>query len=222
VNKAVHPLLRQDRTHVNIGEQLRSLKDGAAEPRGYRLRARADKQAETHRALAKAAFELHSSVGPAKTTISAIAERAGVQRLTVYRHFADQEAIFAACTAHAFELDPPPYPVAWVPIANPETRLRTALTDAYGYYHRNHQLLANLYRDAELPPVAAGLARRAQLLAACVDVLDAGWGNADRVRTAALGHALDFGTWQSLTQTQGLTDDEAIEAMLSFVKIAGK
>jgi AcrR family transcriptional regulator len=199
---------------------MRSLKE--EKPRAYQLRARADKQAETHRVLAKAAFELHSSVGPAKTTISAIADRAGVQRLTVYRHFADQEAIFAACTAHAFERDPPPNPNAWASIADPQIRLRTALTAIYGYCRRNHQLLANLYRDAELPAVAAGLARRAALLAMCVKVLDVGWSGADRMRGAALGHALDFGTWQSLTQTQGLSDDEAIDAMVRFVKIAAE
>jgi AcrR family transcriptional regulator len=220
VNIYVHSLLSRDRTDVNIGDHVGSLKDGKT--RAYQLRARADKQAETHRALAKAAFELHSSVGPAKTTVSAIADRAGVQRLTVYRHFANQDAIFAACTAHAFERDPPPNPSAWVSIADPEIRLRTALTAVYGYCRRNHQLLANLYRDAELPPVAAGLARRAQLLAKCIEVLDVGWGGADRLRRAALGHALDFGTWQSLTQTQGLSDDEAIDAMIRFVRMAAE
>jgi AcrR family transcriptional regulator len=218
VNTTVHPLLPQDGTHVNIGDHLSSLKDG--KPRAYQLRARADKQAELHRALAKAAYELHSTVGPAKATISAIADRAGVQRLTVYRHFADQQAVFAACTAHAFEKDPPPDPSTWVSIVDPETRLRTALATVYGYCRRNHQLLANLYRDAELPPVAAGLARRAQLLAKCVDVLAVGWGQVNQMRVAALGHALDFGTWQSLTQTQRLSDDDAIDAMVRFVKVA--
>ena len=188
-------------------------------PRGYQLRARADKQAATHRALAKAAYELHSSVGPAKTTISAIADRAGVQRLTVYRHFSDQDAIFAACVAHAFEQDPPPNPQAWVSIADPEKRLRAALTATYGYYRRNHGLLANAYRDAELPAVAARMAGWAEMLAALAAVLDIGWnpGNA-KMRTAALGHALDFSTWRSLAQTQGLSDAEAVDAMIAFVK----
>lgn len=188
-------------------------------PRSYQLRARADKQAATHRVLAKAAFELHSSVGPAKTTISAIADRAGVQRLTVYRHFPDQDAIFAACMGHAYGLDPPPDPQSWVPIADPETRLRAALTTTYGYYRRNHQLLANAYRDAELPAVAARLAQSAEVQAVAVAVLDAGWSGGDaRIRVAALGHSLDFSAWQSLTRTQGLSDAEAVDAMIAFVK----
>jgi AcrR family transcriptional regulator len=195
---------------------MRSLKE--KKPRAYQLRARADKQAETHRLLAEAAFELHSTVGPIGTTVSAIAERAGVQRLTVYRHFADHAAIFAACTAHAFELDPPPDASQWVPIADPEARLRTALSATYGYYRRNHQLLVNVYRDIEMPAVAAEMARWAQMLAGWAAVLDVGWGDESRLRRAALGHALDFGAWQSLTQTQGLTDDEAANAMTLFIK----
>jgi len=197
---------------------MRSLKE--KKPRTYQLRARADKQAEVHRTLAEVAYELHRSVGPANTTVSAIAAKAGVQRLTVYRHFPDVESIFAACTAHAFEIDPPPNPVVWQGIADPEARLRTALTDLYGYHRRNTRLLANLYRDAAVPPVAAGLARRAQLLARAATVLMVGWhakGAAHMMR-AAFGHALDFGSWQSLAETQQLTDAEAIEMMVGLIK----
>lgn len=219
MNTPVHPLLTQVGSHVNIGDHVRSLKDG--KPRAYQLRARADKQAATHRALAKAAYELHSSVGPAKTTISAIAERAGVQRLTVYRHFADQDAIFTACMAHAYGQDPPPDPQAWIPISDPEPRLRVALTTTYGYYRRNHQLLANAYRDAELPAVATRMAQNAAMQVVTVSILAAGWTGADdRMRAALIGHALDFSTWQSLAQTQGLSDAEAIDAMIGLVKAA--
>lgn len=196
---------------------MRSLKKRKS--RGYQLRARADRQAATHRALAKAAYELHSSVGPAKTTISAIADRAGVQRLTVYRHFSDQDAIFAACTAHAYEQDPPPNPQAWVPIADPESRLRAALTTTYGYYRRNQQLLTNVYRDAEMPAVATRLAQSAEMQIVSVAILDAGWTGGDaRIRATALGHSLDFNAWQSLTRTQGLSDAEAIDVMIALVK----
>jgi AcrR family transcriptional regulator len=218
MNTPVHSLLlAQESSHVNIGDHMRSLKE--KKPRAYQLRARAEKQAATHQALAKAAYELHSSVGPAKTTISAIADRAGVQRLTVYRHFPDQDAIFNACIAHAFAQDPPPNPQEWMPITDPESRLRAALTSMYGYYRRNHQLLANSYRDAELPAVAARMVGWAEMLTASVAVLDAGWTGGDaRIRSAALGHSLDFGTWRSLAQTQGLSDAEAIDVMIAFVK----
>jgi len=193
-----------------------------AKPRKYELRARAGKQAATHRALAEAAYELHTTVGPSKTTISAIADKAGVQRLTVYRHFADQDAIFAACTAHSFAKDPPPNPETWGEIADPTRRLRTALEQLYGYYLRNRQLLANLYRDAEVPVVASALARRADVLERGVGILSKGWKVDDpksaRLRVAIIGHALDFSTWQSLVGTQGLSDVEAIQAMLSFVQ----
>jgi AcrR family transcriptional regulator len=202
---------------------MRSLK--TEPPRPYRKRARADKQAETHRALAEAAYALHTTVGPAKTTVSAIAERAGVQRLTVYRHFPDQEAIFAACTAHAFAKDAPPVPETWRPIANPRARLATALHELYGYYRRNRQLLANLYRDAELPVVADALTRRASLLQQAVAILAEGWpadpATEDRLRRAAIGHALDFFAWLSLTETEGLTDEEAIDLMTGLVTKTG-
>jgi len=188
--------------------------------RAYQLRARADKQAETNRALAEVAYALHRSVGPVNTTVSAIAAKAGVQRLTVYRHFPDMESIFAACTAHAFEIDPPPNPAVWQAIANPETRLRTALADLYGYHRRNARLLANLYRDAAMPEVAAGLARRAELLAMAAKVLMIGWSTKGTARLmhAAFGHALDFGAWQSLAEAQQLTDAEAIEIMVALVR----
>ncbi len=158
-------------------------------------------------------------MGPAKTTISAIAEHAGVQRLTVYRHFADQDAIFAACIAHAYELDPPPDPQLWALIASPETRLRKALTATYEYYRRNQRLFANVHRDAELPAVATRLAHNAEMQATSVAVLYAGWSAANgRILAAVIGHALDFSTWQSLAQTRGLSDAEATEAMTVLVK----
>ncbi|WP_287263207.1 TetR/AcrR family transcriptional regulator [Mesorhizobium sp.] len=217
---ADHPFLGVVQTHVNIGDQVSSLKEG--QRRSYRLQRRAVKQAETHLALARAAFELHSSVGPSRTTVSAIAEKAGVQRLTVYRHFPDEEAVFNACSAYSFGQDPPPSPEAWRSIVEPEARLRTALFQLYSYYRRKRQLLANLYRDAEIPVVAAALARRREVLANCVVILAEGWPDRDngiaRLLVAAIGHALDFTTWRSLVENQGLSDEEAVEAMLVLAR----
>jgi AcrR family transcriptional regulator len=194
--------------------------------RPYRLQRRAVRQAETHHALARAAFELHSSIGPARTTVSAIAEKAGVQRLTVYRHFPDHDAIFTACSAYSFAHDPPPNPEAWRAIADAELRLQTALRELYGYYGRKRQLLANLYRDAEMPVVGAALSRRREVLAKGVDILLQGWVGADgetgRLIGAAIGHALDFTTWCSLVETQGLSEEEAAEAMRRLIRGMGE
>jgi AcrR family transcriptional regulator len=215
----VHAIVHRFKPNVNIDEHMRSLKKRPRRP--YRLQRRAARQAETRMALARAAFELHSSIGPARTSVSAIAEKAGVQRLTVYRHFPDQDAIFTACSAYSFAQDPPPRPEAWGAIADPRIRLRTALHTLYGYYGRKRQLLANLYRDAELPVVAAALSRRGEVLAKGVAVLVEGWvtpnGKRARFAAAAIGHALDFTTWQSLVETQRFSQEEAVETMLGLV-----
>ena len=68
--------------------------------RRYELKERARRQAETRQRIVDAAVELHTSVGPARTTISAIAERAGVERHTVYAHFPDEPTLFRACSTH--------------------------------------------------------------------------------------------------------------------------
>lgn len=186
------------------------------------MQRRAARQAETHIALARAAFELHSTIGPSRTTVTAIAEKAGVQRLTVYRHFPDEEAIFVACSAYSFAEDPPPDPKAWGSIAEPERRLRTGLLELYAYYRRKRQLLTNLHRDAEIPVVAAALARRRGVLAKGAAVLAEGWVGADaktaRLLVASIGHALHFTTWQSLAETQGLTEKEVVEVMIALVQ----
>jgi AcrR family transcriptional regulator len=200
---------------------MRSPKNGTR--RRYRLRARAERQEETHRALARAAFELHNTVGPSQTTVSAIAKRAGVQRLTVYRHFPTDEAIFSACTAVSFALDPPPNPEAWIAITDPMERLRTALSQLFGYYGRRRQLLSNLYRDSEMPVVAAALARRRAALQRGVEILTAAWPAGAlklRLLRATIGHVLEYSTWLSLTYEQGLDNDEAIELAASWVAAA--
>src|SRR4051812_13594626 len=105
--------------------------------RKYEQKRRAEQQAETRRRIVEAMVALHGEVGPARTTISAIAERAGVERLTVYRHFEDETAMFEACSAHfAAEVAPPPDPAAWADMPDPAERLRTALLAFYAYFRR--------------------------------------------------------------------------------------
>src|SRR6188768_4062572 len=95
--------------------------------REYRKRKRAESEAETRQRITEATMHLHERVGPARTTVSAIADEAGVQRATVYRHFPDEEALIDACSSHWFGLNPPPDPSAWPGIDDPDERLRTGL-----------------------------------------------------------------------------------------------
>src|SRR4051794_39975816 len=120
--------------------------------RAYRLKERARKQEETHRRITEATVELHRTVGASRTTIKAIAERAGVERLTVYRHFPDEASLFAACAAHWIAAHPPPDPSAWAAMGDPGRRLRVALGELYAWYDANERMLANNLRDAAALP----------------------------------------------------------------------
>jgi AcrR family transcriptional regulator len=195
-----------------------------SEKRPYRLRERARKQEETRRRITEATVELHATVGAARTTISAIAERAGVERLTVYRHFPDERALFEACSAHWIGSHPLPDPGAWAPTADPRVRLRDALAELYAYYETNDSMLANNLRDApELPVLAEVMSGMGEYAAAVVGVLAAGWGARGRRRTrllAAIGHAIDFETWRSLVKRQGLPAGEAVELAARLVAAA--
>ena len=98
------------------------------ETRKYEKKRRAELEAETRRRITETAVELHGTVGPAHTSISAIAERAGVRRSTVYRHFPDEAALFNACSSHWEATNPVPDMGAWAAIQDPDERLRAALT----------------------------------------------------------------------------------------------
>src|SRR5689334_23081270 len=115
--------------------------------RKYELRQRAEARAVTRQRIVDATVALHGSVGPAATTISAIAERAGVQRLTVYRHFPDKRALFQACSGHWAALHPLPDPSSWPAVADPAARLELALRELYAHYRETEQMTANIRRD---------------------------------------------------------------------------
>src|SRR2546423_4242678 len=102
--------------------------------RKYELKQRADSVSETRQRIVEATVELHTELGPARTTISAIAERAGVQRLTVYRHFPDERALFEACSGHWAAENPAPDPATWAAVDDPEERRRIALIEIYAFY----------------------------------------------------------------------------------------
>jgi AcrR family transcriptional regulator len=185
-------------------------------PRPYTKTRRAELEQQTRERITEAAVELHGSLGPARTTIRAIAQRADVQRATVYRHFPDEEALFAACSAHWRAQNEPPDLAAWAAIPDPAARLAVALSELYGWYARTRRMLELLIRDRPLVPAMQSQFRLPGYLEAAADVLLAGRperGAARRRARAALGHAVAFETWLSLVRQQGLTSAEAIRLM---------
>jgi len=185
--------------------------------RKYELKRRAERQAETRERIVQATVDLHTTVGPARTSISAIAERAHVQRHTVYAHFPSERELFDACTAHWSDDHPFPDPAPWLTINDPERRLRTALHDVYAWYEEVDEDLAIFRRDAQLHLLTAErVAIRSKALAAPAKALAHGWPRRKAVR-AAIGHALEFETWRSLVRRQGLSEAQAVDAMLRLV-----
>jgi AcrR family transcriptional regulator len=189
--------------------------------RPYRQSARADRYLETRQRIVEAAVELHLERGPVRTSIGAIAERAGVSRITVYRHFPDARTLLEACARHSREANPPPDLERWQRIADPRARMQFALTELYGYFRRTEAGWSNILRDAELVPLVKELAeeRRVAYLRRARDLLLAGRperGRDRRLLRAALGLAVDFRTWQTLAR-QGLSDRDAAMLMLQLV-----
>jgi AcrR family transcriptional regulator len=192
--------------------------------RAYRKRRRAELEGETRRRITEATMHLHETVGPAKTTVSAIAGEAGVQRATVYRHFPDDDALIAACSAHWITLNPPPDLAAWAAIADPGERLERALSDVYAWYERTEAMVERLLRDRSVvPEISARLEARDAYFHAAVETLLAGRGLRGRRRQrvrAAIAHGLEFETWRSLGRRQGLSAEEAVDLIARLVSAA--
>jgi AcrR family transcriptional regulator len=184
--------------------------------RKYELKERARRQAETRQRIVEAAVALHTSVGPARTSVSAIAKRAGVERHTVYAHFADERRLFDACTSHWEERHPLPDPARWT-AADPDDRLQAALDDVYAWYEEVEADLAVFRRDAQVHELDAEVIARYDCeLAVLADALARGRPRRKLVR-AAIGHALAFETWRSLVRREGLSRTQAVGAMLRLV-----
>ena len=208
--------------------QGRSLKSAGRQPspsrRAYRMRRRAEHMQDTRQRITEAAMKLHTSVGPSQASIAAIADEAGVTRLTVYRHFGDAEEMFAACMGHWASLHPGPDPSAWRAVPDLGVRARRALSELYAWYaDAGHELLP-IHRDvAYVPPEAR--ARIADAGAEPVNAI-AGSDGSDltprgrRIRAIA-AHLTRLETWQSLVVEQGLTTEEAVDAGVSWLKVAG-
>jgi AcrR family transcriptional regulator len=185
--------------------------------RPYKMKRRAELEAQTKQRITESAVELHGTLGPAHTSMKAVAERAGVPRSTVYRHFADDEALFGACSAHWAAENPPPDVSQWQKIHDPDERLEAALDELYAYYRRAGDMLDKLLRDeAQVPIVAKLFAPYHQLMEAVTEILMRGRGMRGKARDrtcAAIGHAISFRTWQQLTEEASLGDGEAAELM---------
>lgn len=189
-----------------------------ASNRAYRMTNRAASVDQTRERIVEAAVQLHGSVGPARTTVAAIAERAGVTRLTVYRHFPDADSLFAACTAHWAAQQELPDPGSWTLIGEPRQRLRAGLTDLYRFYSGAAPMLSRTTRDwDEIPDFVRQ--RTIQRNRLCAETLLAAWPRRQQTdrRAALVGHAVAFTTWRSLCLDQQLTNPDAVAAMVKLV-----
>jgi AcrR family transcriptional regulator len=190
--------------------------------RKYVMKRRAERMQETRRRITEAAVELHKTVGPARTTVSAIAEKARVQRHTYYAHFPELKDLYQACTAHYLEQNPLPEPPFWADVSDAEERLRVALSEVYAYYGDNEAMLANALRDAPLDPVAQeNMASFYQywetMRDALADAFEAS-GELHEALLAAIALALDFQTWRTLVRQQELNQDRAVGLMVGMVR----
>ena len=168
------------------------------------MQRRAETLQQTRLRITESAVALHGTVGPSRTSISAVAAHAGVRRSTVYRHFPDEAALFDVCTAHWAAENPPPDLAAWSAINSPDERQRLALGELYAFYGRTEPMLDNLFRDETTTPlVQERFAGFRDYLDAALDTLMTGRhlrGAARRRTRAALGHAIAFSTWKSLVR----------------------
>jgi AcrR family transcriptional regulator len=178
---------------------------------------RAEHVDETRQRIVDAAVSLHGSIGPAATTISAVAETAGVTRLTVYRHFPDDAALFEACSADWLARQRVPDPTQWAAIADPPARLRAGLADIYRFYRAGADMLFRIHRDIDHIPAARRdfLHDRDRRLADLLAATLTGTPAERRRRRAAIGHSVSFWTWWSLCHELGLSDRDAIEVMVA-------
>ena len=188
--------------------------------RTYQLKKRAERQEETRRRIVEAAIDLHGTIGPARTSVSAIAERARVQRHTFYRYFPDERSLGLACSGLYTQRNPLPDPEPWRAIRDPDKRLRQGLGELYAYYERNEPMLSNVTRDMALDPVTAEITqmRFGPPLAAIRSVLANG--RRGKRALAMVDVALAFSTWRTLTMESGLTRKDAVETMAVAIRCA--
>jgi AcrR family transcriptional regulator len=185
--------------------------------RTYTLKRRAEQQAQTRQRIVEAAIELHGSVGPARTSLSMVAERAGVQRHTLYAHFPDERSLLMACSGLEMERHPLPDAASWRAIADRGERLRKGLSDIYAWYGENAELLACVSRDAEVHPVVGEVLalRYGPTIGAYREVLGE---KLNAQQRAVLHLALSFYTWRNLVSESGLNPAAAVSVMVRAIE----
>jgi AcrR family transcriptional regulator len=190
--------------------------------RKYEMKRRAQRMQQTRRRITEATVELHQTVGPARTTVSAIAQKAGVQRHTYYAHFPELKDLYRACTTHYLQRNPLPEPSRWEEICGPEERLRGALSEVYAYYQGNEAMLTNVVRDMPFDSVLQEnnvlLFRHWEAMRDTIaDAFEAS-GERQEALLGAIAVALELQTWRTLVGQQGLDDDRAVELMVGMVR----
>ncbi len=197
-------------------------RDDSSASRPYRMGRRAEQVEETRRRIVEATVALHTTIGPASTTVSELAEQAGVTRLTVYRHFPDQDELFQACFGHWSEQHPWPDPEAWRAIDDPRVRAAHAVGELYAWYGTHADDLLPIYRDLPSAPRSAQVAVD-ELDRTMADALVTGWDvpGQDRTRLqAAAGHVVRLWTWHSLAVEQELGDQPAADLAVALMHVA--
>jgi AcrR family transcriptional regulator len=194
--------------------------------RPYRMTRRAELEAQTRLRITESTVALHERLGPARTTVSAVAEHAGVRRSTVYRHFPNEETLFDACSSHWRAANPAPDPRGWDTIDDPTERTEAALRELYAFFERTRRMYASLFRDEALVPIVGQRLRSFyDYLDSVADLLMRGRGlrgRAARRTRAALGHAVSFTAWRSLVEQQELDTDDAVALMCRMIEDAGR
>ena len=187
--------------------------------RKLQLRARALRQAETRQRITQAAVELHQKHGPLHTSITAIAQRAGVERLTVYRHFPDEASLHQACQQHFFAAHELPNLALWQKISTFPNRLEVGLADLYEYWDQTHEMFSSVLRDHEIDPDRSG-AGVVTFMSHARDALLEGQdvsSHGGQILRAVVGHAVHFYTWRSLVKDQGLSKTDAVQLMCEMI-----
>ena len=182
--------------------------------RKYELKKRAESQAETRRRIVEAAIQLHSTKGPARTTFSDVAQLAGVQRATLYSHFANERELGMACSGLYHERNPAPDPEPWLELSG-EERLRRGLRDLYAFFERNEAMIGCVMADFETHELTREMfvLRVGDWLERTRSVLAGALPRHPKGALAALDLALAFGTWQQLTRS-GLSSPGAADVMV--------